>query len=122
MSAMLLSIKPEFVKNILRGTKEYEFRKCKPRNDVDHLFIYETAPRKKVVAEADVERIVEGSPDEVWNIAHNAAGISEGFYYSYYEGRDKAIALKLVNVEVFDTPRNLSDYGLRCAPQSYAYV
>lgn len=122
MCRMLLSIKPEFVKNILSGTKEYEFRKRRPRNEVDCIIIYSTAPTKQVVAQAEVEEIVEGSPDEVWNIAHNSAGISKNFYDSYYEGRDTAIAFKLKNIIQFDTPKELSDYGLTCAPQSYAYV
>lgn len=122
MYQMLLSINPEHVENILNGTKHYEFRKVRCRESVKKILIYSTAPEKMVVAEAIVEDIIEGTIDTVWQMTSELAGISREFYEAYYEGKDKAVAYQLGKVKKYTKPKTLSDYGLRCAPQSFAYV
>ena len=66
MCKILLSIKPEFVERIMDGSKIYEFRKRKCSKDINGIIIYSTAPVKKVVAEAEVSGILEGTPEQVW--------------------------------------------------------
>jgi len=39
-----LSINPEHVENVLRGTKKFELRKVGSRRPVDRIVIYRTAP------------------------------------------------------------------------------
>ncbi len=46
MSTMLLSIKPKYAKVILDGKKQYEFRKSKPKDDVDCIIFYASSPQK----------------------------------------------------------------------------
>lgn len=122
MSTMLLSIKPQYAKVILEGKKQYEFRKSKPKDGVKKIIFYASSPQKQVVGEADIEAILEDTPTEIWNIAKTAAGITKKFFFSYYQGKEKAIAYKLTNVKVYDTPKALSDYGIKQAPQSYVYI
>ncbi len=50
------------------------------------------------------------------------AGITKKFYFSYYSGKDKAIAYKLKNVVIYEKPKAFSDYGIRQAPQSFVYL
>lgn len=122
MSKMLLSIKPQYVKEILEGKKLYEFRKNKPQKDVENIIIYSTAPQKEVVGEATIERILEGSPKEIWEIAKSASGITKSKFFSYYKGKKTAFAYKLKNVVKYDAPIELSDYGIKQAPQSFVYL
>ena len=122
MSTMLLSIKPQYAKVILEGKKQYEFRKVKPQIDVTRIIFYASSPQKEIVGEAEVDTVLEGTPEEIWEIAKTAAGITKKFYYSYYKGKDKAIAFKLKNVIVYDLPKSLSDFGIKQAPQSYVYI
>lgn len=122
MSTMLLSIKPKYAKIILEGKKQYEFRKNKPKKDVTRIIFYASSPQKEVVGEAEIDDILEGSPNEIWEIAKNAAGITKKFFFSYYQGKSTAFAYKLKNVKIYDTPKSLADYGLKQAPQSYVYV
>lgn len=119
---MLLSINPEHVENILRGTKLFEFRKVRCKRDVDKIIIYSTAPEKMVVAEAEVEEIIEDDLEDVWSLTGDFSGISYDFYMSYYKGKDKAVAYKLSKVKKYKEPKPLSDYGLRYAPQSFVYL
>lgn len=122
MSTMLLSIKPKYAKIILEGNKLYEFRKSKPKADIDRIIFYASSPQRKVVGEATIEEILEGTPKEIWEIAKSAAGITKKFYFSYYAGKNKAIAYKLKDVMEYETPKYLSEYGLNQAPQSFVYL
>lgn len=122
MSAILLSIKPKYAKVILEGKKQYEFRKSRPKDGVDQIIFYASSPQKEVVGEATIDKILEGTPTEIWEIAKTAAGITKRFYFSYYAGKDKAIAYKLKDVVVYEKPKALSDYGIRQAPQSFVYL
>ena len=122
MCQMLLSINPEYVESILAGTKLYEYRKFRCRDDVDKIIIYATAPQKQVVAEAEIEYIVEDEILNVWHQTKKYSGITYPFFRKYYKGKKKAIAYRLKNVVVYDKPLSLKDLGVSCAPQSYCYL
>lgn len=122
MSAILLSIKPEYAKAILNGQKKYEFRKVRCKAGINKIVFYATAPESKVVGEAEIEDILEGNPSDVWEQTKEAAGITRAKYCQYYHGYNNAIAYKLKNVVVYDPPRNLSDYRVDHVPQSFIYL
>lgn len=122
MSKLLMSINPVHVDNILTGTKKYEFRKTRCKKDIDTIVIYSTSPVMKVVAEVEVKGIIEDSPQNVWTQTSAAAGIDKTFFDKYYSGKESAVAYILGKVNRFNTPRLLSDYGLKAAPQSYVYL
>jgi len=122
MSTMLLSIKPKYAKVILQGEKEYEFRKKRCRDGITKIIFYSSSPQKQVVGEAEIDEIIEGSPTKIWEIAKHAAGITRKAFYDYYRGRHTAVAYKLKNVVVYEEPKELSDYGISHAPQSYVYL
>lgn len=47
MSAMLLSIKPQYAEMIIEGTKKYEFRTRKCRDDIKKLYFMPLPPKVK---------------------------------------------------------------------------
>ena len=122
MYNMLISIKPEYVKNIFNGSKKYEYRKIRCKQDIDKIIIYSTYPIMKVVGEAKVEKILEDSPDRIWEKTKKYSGINLNFYQKYFKGRSKAIAYKLTNIKKYDSPKELSSYGIKAAPQSFVYI
>ena len=81
MCNMLISINPEHVENIFNGSKRYEYRKIKCRQDIDKIIIYSTAPIMKVVGEAKVEKILVDSPDMIWEETKKYSGIDLEFYH-----------------------------------------
>lgn len=119
---ILLSIKPQYVERILNGTKRFEFRKVKCKNDVDSILIYETAPVMRVVREARINGVIEDTPDRIWERTRDFAGISKPMFDSYFQGADRAVAYVLSDVVKYDNPRTLGEYGIRNAPQSFVYV
>ena len=119
---ILISINPEHVANIVSGRKTYEFRRKRAKRLVQSMLIYETAPTKKVVAEVEILEILEASPERLWELTKDAAGISKMFFDDYFNGRDESYAYKLGRVHIFETPKELSEFGVKAAPQSFVYV
>lgn len=122
MCSILLSINPSHVENILKGTKRYEFRKKACKRHVDKILIYSTTPIMKVVGEAEVEDILIDEPEAIWKKTEKKSGIDKSFFDKYYENREQAVAYKLKNVIAYQEPKDLKDYGVSCAPQSFQYI
>lgn len=123
MCKVLMSIKPEYVDEILSGRKKYEYRKIKAkRPNIDKIIIYCTAPVMKVVAEIEVLEIIENNPETLWKKTKNYAGISKKKYDEYFENKDIAFAYKLGNIIRYDQPKKLKEIGVNYTPQSFTYI
>lgn len=122
MCVILLSINPNHVENILNGTKTYEFRKKACKRHVDKILIYSTTPIMRVVGEAEVEEVLIDNPEIIWKKTRKNSGIDKTFFDQYYEDRDQAVAYKLRNVIKYNEPKELKDYGISNAPQSFQYI
>ena len=122
MSTILLAINPQHVNNIMKGQKKYEFRKIQCKEKVDTILIYSTSPIKKIVGQADVSSILVDTPSKIWEMTHQYSGITKDFFDKYYQNKNKAIAYQLTNVIQYDDPKDLVDYGITCAPQSFVYL
>ena len=121
---VLLSIKPQFVAEIFNGTKKFEYRKAIFKNkDVKTVVIYSTMPVGKIVGEFDIDHILEDSPVSLWEKTKSFSGISEEFYDTYFDGRDKAFAIKIKSLKEYDEPIcPYSAYTNFTAPQSFKYI
>ena len=122
MRRILISINPEHVAKILSGEKKFEYRTKAPKRGVDSLVIYETTPVKRVVAEAKIIEVIELPPEDLWNKTRTHSGITKEFFNLYFQGRKIAYAYRLGEVKAYDTPRELSFYGIKSAPQSFIYL
>lgn len=122
MKKIVISINPTYVQSILNGTKRVEYRTRVNKEDISSLIIYETFPVKKVVAEAEVLGIIALSPEKLWDLTHEFGGISKKNYDMYFKDRKIAYAYKLGKIKVFENPLDIKSFGLKIAPQSFAYV
>lgn len=119
---IVISINPEHVENIINGSKKFEYRTKAAKSDVKKILIYETVPVKKIVAEAEIEEVLMLPPEELWEQTKNQSGISKSFFDAYFNGRSVAYAYKLGKVKVYEQPKELIDFGLKSAPQSFVYI
>lgn len=122
MSTILLSIHPEYVQQILAGTKKFEFRRQVAKRHVDEILIYSTFPEMKVVASVAVLGVLKDTPQKLWQKTKDFSGISHGKYMEYFSKREFAYAYQLGEVKKFNKAKNLSDYRITTAPQSFVYV
>ena len=124
MTGVLLSIKPKYVKEILSGAKQYEFRKQIFKNAFTKtVFIYSSSPQKKIVACFRVGKIVEGHPDYLWEHFWDVSGLSEQEFFDYFSDRDTGYAIRIDELVEFPKPVDPHILIERfVAPQSFCYV
>ena len=121
---VILSIKPKYVQSILSGEKRYEFRKAIFKNrTIDRVFIYSSAPVKRIVALFEIGTILEDHPAVLWDSMREYAGIDAREFFSYFAGKSRGYAIGIENVQEFDEPIDprVSIPGFM-PPQSYCYL
>lgn len=120
---LLISIHPEFVERILSGQKVFEFRKTLPKRLPTHLVIYSTSPVQKVVAVAEIEGALSGTPDGIWKKSGKGAGISRDYFREYFSDRTTAHAFQLGRVFALRKHLSLAEINPKLvAPQSYRFL
>lgn len=120
---VLLSIKPEFVAKIFSNEKQYEFRKVIFKNkQAKDVVIYASSPVSKVVGEFKIDKIIENTPDNVWKLTKDKAGITKSYFDNYFKGKQVAYAIKIKQATQYDKPIDLQDLGVKRAPQSFMYL
>lgn len=116
----ILSIKPQFVEEIVAGKKKFEYRKSVFKQPVEKVYVYASAPISKVIGEFQPMDVVAGTPGDVWKDTKKFSGITKKFFDEYYKGRKTAYAIVIQNFVKYDCQVNLPK-GMH-APQSYCYV
>ena len=121
----LLSIKPEFVEEIIEGRKKFEYRKkLFKRSDISSIVVYATKPYGKVVGEFEIETILEENIDKLWSDTKHLSGISEEFFYEYFKDRDSGFAIQIKKFKEYKKHLELSEFDstIKTAPQSFCYI
>lgn len=122
LDIVLFSIKPEYSRKIFDGSKKYEYRKHTAKKHVRLAVIYSSAPVMKVVGEVEILEVLTGSPTKLWELTKKDSGISRERYREYFRGTKKAYAYKLGQVLLYSPPRELIEFNVRNAPQSFIYI
>jgi predicted transcriptional regulator len=119
---VVLSIKPQFANKIFDGTKKFEFRKAIFKNqNVTSVLVYASSPVQKVIGEFEIEKIFNLDLKELWDKTKDHSGITEAYFYEYFENREQGFAIQIKNKTRFENPKCLkADYNL-APPQSFAY-
>lgn len=120
---ILLSINPEYVEEIFSGKKKYEFRRTIfKKQGIKSIIVYSTSPVKKIVGEFEIEEIIIDTPKKLWDLAPENTGISEEKFYKYFENKEKGYAIKIGKLIRYKTMKNLKDFSIKSAPQSFVYI
>lgn len=119
---VLMSIKPKFVEEIFSETKTFELRKKIFKSSINAIVIYSSSPKKKVVGEIIIDKIISSTPKLLWKSYKNNLGISEKEYFKYYKNSKVAYAIKIKKVIKYKKELELKDFGMEKAPQSYQYI
>ncbi|WP_074016204.1 hypothetical protein [Fusobacterium massiliense] len=119
---VLMSIKPKFVEEIFSETKTFELRKKIFKSSINTIVIYSSSPKKKVVGEIIIDKIISSTPKLLWKSYKNNLGISEKEYFKYYKNSKVAYAIKIKKVIKYKKELELKDFGIEKAPQSYQYI
>lgn len=120
---VLLSIKPEFADKIFCGAKRYEFRRTIfKRSDIKKVVVYASAPISMVIGEFDIEDILVDDVMKLWDQTKKFAGITQEYFFSYFNGCDNGYAIKVRKTMKYPRPYCIeSRFGVK-PPQSFVYI
>ena len=122
MSTVLMSIKPEYVNKIFFGEKKYEYRKRICKEKIDKIIVYSTFPIQKVVGELKIKQVLYNKKSIIWDKTNRYGGITKTKYDKYYENCDYAVAYEIEKAILYDKQKDLKDFNVKTAPQSYVYI
>ena len=127
INTLLLSVRPEYAKKILAGSKQVELRRARPRlQPGDRVLLYVSSPQKAVVGSFQVEEIVEELLPVLWEMVETKAGMSPEEFYSYYQGVSTGVGIFFKEIRPFHKPVGLSLLRKKWSswrpPQSYRYM
>lgn len=118
----LISIKPKYVKEIINQTKFFEYRKKAFLKNINRVYIYSSSPQKEIIGFFPYQGFLEGTPAFVWNQTKDFSGITETEFFKYFIGKEKAFAIIISELYIFDKPINPWINSNFIPPQSYRYI
>lgn len=120
---IILSIKPQFVREIFAGRKRYEYRRAMCKQPVDTVLIYCSAPVSMIVGEFSVKRILAETPAVLWKRTCQQSGIDKTFFDEYFSNREKGYAFQIDAIKKYPKPILLTSIcpGAK-PPQSFMYL
>ncbi|MCG8600628.1 MAG: ASCH domain-containing protein [Verrucomicrobiales bacterium] len=124
---LLMSLKPNYADLVFSGLKTAELRRRIWREEeVRDVFLYVSSPVKELRGGFTVGEVWKGSPEEIWKVVSGFAGVSEGEFNAYFEGRKIAFALEITGVWEYARPLSLESLREKfpkfVVPQSYRYL
>lgn len=121
---IILAIKPEWAAKIYSGEKIVEWRKNKPKKfrDYDYVFLYETAPVKKITGFLILYGIAKKVKPEKLSKRHALIklGCVEKKELEKYAG-GKTVYAWLIKEAIKIPHEELKTFGVKKAPQSWVY-
>ena len=122
---VLLSIKPQYAEKIFMGEKKYEYRRnVFKREDVKIVVVYVTKPVGKVIGEFEIDDILKGNPDSIWEQTKLYSGIDKNSYMEYFSERETGFAISIKKTKVYKKPLELVELNpkIKYPPQSFMYL
>lgn len=136
---VMISLRPEWLTKILHGTKKIEVRKRAPLQQHPYrMFLYCTKGggdlyatgiiggrecyrmNGKVVGEVTVVSTTDHTGP--WGDCTYGTCLTAKQLYQYQGAGPKLSFMRLENPILYDVPKELADFGLKRAPQSWCYL
>jgi len=76
----------------------------------------------KDVAKVQVKGKIQASPIALWEQTKHATGTIRNNYRIYFKGCKTAYTFILEKLNVFDSPKAISEHGFSIPPQSFSYI
>ena len=101
-------------------------RRIAPDMDNRDVYVYVSSPVCVLRGGFRVERVWDGTPEDVWNWVRQYVGMDKRDYDAYYAGSRIACALKIADVWEYRRPVSLDRLRTRfpgfVTPQSWRYA
>ena len=119
---ILLSMHKRYVDKMISGEKTFELRRRFTKRKVNRLYIYETAPTKRVVAKANINKVHKLPLNLLWNLTKDGCGITKKEFFEYFKELDYGYAIELNNFNEYKNKKHLSSFNIKFPPQSFRFI
>lgn len=126
---ILMSIKPNYAERIYKGIKKFEYRKREIRTTMPlRIVLYESWPICGVTGEIKVDKVIRGTPEEIWNKTNEWGGISKESFNRYYKNASISMAYQIKSFRKYKRTKAFSDYktekgeNVKKPPLGYIYI
>lgn len=121
--SVLMSIKPQYAMAIASGEKMIEFRKRPLAKSVNRIYVYASAPLKRIIGYFDVSDVVCDTPTALWNCFSSIGCIEKKNYFDYYSNNEYAYGIKIKQYHALNKCKNPVMFsGSFTPPQSFMYI
>jgi predicted transcriptional regulator len=97
---IVISVRQKFVERIVAGKKAAELRRRAPRIQPGcRVWIYTKAPEAVISISVTVDRIVTGSPQDIWQSHRSDLGVSLDEFEDYFGETETGCAIFFKQVE-----------------------
>ncbi|WP_429971527.1 YigZ family protein [Fructilactobacillus sp. Tb1] len=120
----LMSFTPKYADAIASGEKTVDYRHHIFKNEAaSRIYIYECRPISSVIGYFTIDKIISGTPEEVWQQTSNMGFMNKDeFFNSYFVNCYIAYAVFIKDVYLFDKPKSLKEFnGDTRPPISFKY-
>jgi predicted transcriptional regulator len=120
---VIISIKPKYVSQILSGNKRYEYRKLVWKKAVDKVYVYSSAPEKKIVGYFPFIGYHSDGLRQIWRKTKIFSGTTKAEYEEYFKNKQNAYAIIITKFFMFNIPYDpfINDHSFT-PPQSFRYI
>jgi predicted transcriptional regulator len=109
LNGIVMSIHPNYSKQIMKGEKIIELRKKFNPKWKNHIVtMYSTSPVKELVGYATIKNVIEDKPDIIWSQHANQLGCSKSEFDGYTKGAEKIYAIFLSDINKFHNNLSLN--------------
>ncbi|SDQ79455.1 helix-turn-helix domain-containing protein [Brevundimonas sp. 374] len=124
---VVFSIKPEYSRKIIGGSKTIELRRRFPKtvSEGTRALIYETSPTRALIGMAEISGVSRMSPDELWAAYSEEACIARTDFDNYFSGVEVGVAIRLCRARPLRRTIELPELRSRFSfepPQSFLYA
>jgi predicted transcriptional regulator len=106
---ILISVERKYVARMLSGRKTIELRRRRLRLSAGtKVWIYSTSPHALVEVVAKIARIVNDSPEQLWDKYKHEAGVTKEEFDSYFSNSDTGCAVVLQDIQPMRTTVSLA--------------
>ena len=121
---VILSVKPRYCEAIALGMKRYEFRRriFKDIGCIQGVYIYSTAPIKRLVGEFQIGEVISGKPENVWRQCKKNGGVNKDEFFAYFDNTNIAYAMEIDKLRMFDPLDPKDIFNEFNPPQSFCYI
>ena len=120
---VVMSVHPQFAEAIMDGRKKVEFRKRRLADDVTVVWVYATAPVRKVIGYFEVGTICTAKPTDLWRKFADVGCIDRADFDRYYADSHTGAGIGIRKAVRLHSPAHIADLlPSGVPPQSYAYV